>query len=84
MALVQLYVSQNLQRPAKSYRSVAQVTCRRAGKGFEMKYNPGVLLSIKNLTKVQDEDWRNTVNVNRDDASGFRLDTMTTVSTELT
>ena len=82
--VVQLCVPRNLRRKsAKLYKSVARVTCRRARKGFEMKYNPDRHWSAalyRNLNKVQYKDGRNIVNINRDDAAGYRLDTMTTHS----
>ena len=81
---MQLCVPRNLRRrSSKSYKSVARVTCRRARKGFEMKYNPDRHWSAalyRNLNKVQYENGHNIVNINRDDAAGYRLDTMTTHS----
>ena len=54
---------------------------RRARKGFELKYNPdrhwsGAL--YKSLNFIQYTDWSDITSINRDDASGFRLDTLTT------
>ena len=70
--VVQLCVPRNLRRrSAKSYKSVARVTCRRARKGFEMKYNPDRHWSAalyRNLNKVEYEDGRNIVNIMRQDS----------------
>ena len=80
--VIELCVSRNkCRRSAKCYRGIAQVTCRRARKGFQLKYNPDSHWSAafyRGLSKIQYEDGSNIVNVNRDDASGFRLDTMAT------
>ena len=82
--VVQLCIPWNLQRrSAKSYKSVAWVTCRCAREGFEIKYNPEGHWSAalyRSLNKVQYEDGRNIVNINRDNAVGYRLDTLTTYS----
>lgn len=43
--VVQLCVARNKRRlSAKRYRGLAEVTSRRARKGFQLRYNPGVLL----------------------------------------
>ena len=80
--VVELCVARNKRRKAAlRYCGVAQVTCRRARKGFILKYNPDVHWSsafYRILNKLQYTDGRNIVNLNRDDASGFRLDTMAT------
>ena len=68
----------NLQ---KNYKGVAQVTTRRSRKGFELKYNPDCHWSgalYRNLNHIQYTDGSNITNINRDDASGFRLDTLAT------
>jgi hypothetical protein len=55
-----------------------QQTCRRARKGFNVKLNVDVHWSAafyKGLDRIQLEDGRNKTVLNRDDASGFRLDT---------
>ena len=57
------------------------ITTRRARKGFNLKYNPDSHWSAalyKGFNDVQYADGRNILNLNRDDASGFRLDTLTT------
>ena len=57
------------------------MTNRRARKGFNLKFNPDEHWSCafyKGLNKLQYTDGRNIVNINRDDAAGFRLDTLTT------
>ena len=80
--VVELCIARNRRRrSAKRYRGVARVTCRRARKGFVLKYNPDAHWSAafyRGLNKVQFEDGLNIVNLNRDDCSGFRLDTITT------
>ena len=80
--VVQLCVARNKRRrSAKNYRGAARVTSRRARKGFQLKYNPDSHWSAavyKGLDFLQLKDNSNTLLVNRDDASGFRLDTMTT------
>ena len=66
---------------SKRYRGVAKVTTRRARKGFTLKYNPDAHWSAafyRGLGTIQLRDGRNMVLINRDDASGFRLDTLTT------
>lgn len=78
-SVVELCVARNKRRrSAKRYHGVAQVTCRRARKGFQLKYNPDAHWSAafyRGLSSIQYQDGRNIVNLNRDDASGFRLDT---------
>lgn len=57
------------------------MTSRRARKGFTLRYNPDLHLSCafyKGLNHMQYTDGMNAVLINRDDASGFRLDTLTT------
>lgn len=81
-SVVQLCVARNRRRAfAKRYKGVAKVTSRRARKGFMLKFNPDAHWSAafyRNLNYIQYTDGRHILNVNRDDASGFRLDTMTT------
>lgn len=81
-SVVQLCVARNRRRKsANRYKGVARVTCRRARKGFQLKYNPDSHWSnalYKGLNKVQYTDGRQILNINRDDAAGFRLDTMAT------
>lgn len=60
---------------------MAKVTTRCARKSFNLKYNPDAHWSAafyKGLNTIQYRDGRNITNINRDDASGFRLDTLTT------
>ena len=60
---------------------VARVTTRRAWKGFQLKYNPDTHWSsalYKGLNFLQYMDGRDKVVINRDDAAGFRLDTLST------
>ena len=80
--VVQLCVPRNCRRrSSKYYKGVARVTSRRARKGFQLKYNPDAHWSsalYRSLNYVQYKDGSTVVNINRDDASGFRLDTMTT------
>ena len=81
-SVVQLCVARNKRRlSAKRYKGVAMVTTRRARKGFSLRYNPDAHWSAalyKGLNSVQYQDGRDIVNLNRDDASGFRLDTLVT------
>ena len=77
--VVELCVARNKRRrSAKRYRGVAQV---RARKGFAVRYNPDAHWSAafcKGLNKLQYTDGVSILNINRDHASGFRLDTLTT------
>ena len=60
---------------------MAKVTTRRARKGFNLKYNPDAHWSAafyKGLNELQLVDGRDMCLMNKDDASGFRLDTLTT------
>jgi len=60
---------------------VAKVTTRRARKGFNIKYNPDSHWSgafYKGLNDIEYNDGRYITIINRDDASGYRLDTLTT------
>lgn len=79
---MQLCVSRNKRtQSAKRYKGVAKVTSRRARKGFMLKFNPDAHWSgafYRGLNYLQYQEGWNILNVNRDDASGFRLDTMTT------
>ena len=81
---MQLCVARNRRRrSAKNYKGVARVTTRRARKGFELKYNPDKHWSCalyRNLDFIQYTDGSNITNINRDDASGYRLDTLATHS----
>ena len=54
---------------------------QRARKGFTLKYNPDAHWSsalYRGLNLIQYTDGENILNINRDDASGFRLDTLST------
>ena len=79
--VVELGIARNKRRSSKCYRGLAKVTSRCARKGFCLRFNPDSHWSAsfyKSLNKLQYEDGRNLLNVNRDDATGFRLNTMTT------
>ena len=80
--VVQLCVPRNLRhRAAKNYRGVAKVTCRRSRKGFELRYNPDSHWSralYKGLNYIELTDGSDITIINRDDASGYRLDTLFT------
>ncbi len=80
--VVQLCVACNKRRrSAARYHGVARVTTRRARKGFQLKYNPDKHWSAafyKALNYLHRTDGARILNINRDDASGYRLDTLTT------
>jgi len=82
--VVQLCVVRNKRKlSAKRYKGVAQVTCRRARKGFNLKFNPDAHFNCalyKILDKIQLEEPNNKLVLNRDDQAGFRLDTTYTHS----
>ena len=68
---------------AKRYKGEAKVTCRRARKGLNVKFNPDAHYSSamhKILDKVQLIDGSDTIVLNRDDQTGFRPDTTYTHS----
>jgi len=79
---VELCVARNQRRKsAKRYKGAAQVTSRRAWRGFQLKYNPDNHWSCalyKGLAVCQFTDGRNILNIDRDDAAGYRLDTLST------
>jgi len=81
-SVVQLCVARNMRhKSAQRYKGIAKVTTRRARKGFQLKYNPDFHWSnafYSGLNFVQLRDGSNLTIVNRDDASGFRLDSLTT------
>lgn len=81
-SVVQLCVARNKRRcSSKCYRGVAKVTTQRARKGFNLRFNPDTHWSAafyKGLNELQLKDGRDMCLINRDDASGFRLDTLTT------
>ena len=80
--IVELCVARNRRRKsAKRYKGVANVTCRRARKGFQLRYNPDNHWSAafyQILNYLQYKDGKNILNLNWDDAAGFRLDSLTT------
>ena len=77
--IVQLSVVKNKRRlSAKRYKGVARINCRRARKGFSLRFNPDAHWSCslyKGLDKIQLQDGTDKCVLNRDDAAGFRLDT---------
>lgn len=69
------------RRSSARDQGVAKMTTRRARKGFTLKYNPDThwsCLLYKGLNVVQYKDGCDITNINRDDSSGFRRDTLTT------
>lgn len=80
--IVQLYITQyHRWKSAQRYKGVAKITSWTGRKGFQLRFNPdshwsGALYWTLNV--VQYTDGRSIVNINRDNASGFRLDSMTT------
>ena len=81
-SIVELCIPRNKRRrSAKRYKGLARVTTRRARKGFTLKHNPDAHWSAafyKGLNSIQYVDGRFILNINRDDAANFRLDTLTT------
>lgn len=79
---VQLCVARNRRRQsALRYKGAAQVTTRRTRRGFALKFNPDEHWSsalYRGLNYLQYADGRDILNINRDDAAAFWLDTMTT------
>ena len=86
--VVQLCVARNRRRlSAKRYKGLAKVTCRRARKGFTIRYNPDKHWSsalYRALDTLQLKDGTNIININRDDQAGFRLDTLATHNKQAT
>ena len=79
--VIQLCVPRNRRRSAKRYKGVAMVTSRRARKGFNLRLNLDDHWSAafyKGLNQLQYVDGTDMINMNRDDSTGFRLDTLTT------
>lgn len=78
----QLCVPRNRRRrSAKRYMGIAKVTSRRARKGFNLRLNPDAHWSAalhKGWSQLEHVDGRDMLNMNRDDSTGFRLDTLTT------
>uniref|UniRef100_A0A1X7VJG4 Uncharacterized protein n=1 Tax=Amphimedon queenslandica TaxID=400682 RepID=A0A1X7VJG4_AMPQE len=81
-SVVQLCIPRNKRhQSAKRYRGIAKVTSRRARKGFNIRYNLDSHWSgafYKGLDGFQFKDGRNALVLNRNDAAGFQLDTLTT------
>ena len=80
--IVQLCVAQNKRRCSSAhYKGLAQVTSRQARKGFQLRPNPDFHWSCAlycGIQFIQNTDGNNIININRDDAAGFRLDTLAT------
>ena len=80
--VVELCVTRNKCRnSSQRYKGVAKVTSRRARKDFTLRYNPDTHWSAtlyRGLNALQFTDRKDIININRDDASGFRLDTLFT------
>ena len=78
--VVQLCIARNRRhRAARNYRGAARVTSRRARKGFELRFNPDTHWSCalyQGLNFIQYTDGTEASNANRDDACGYRLDTL--------
>lgn len=76
--VVQLCAVRNKRRiSAQRYKGVAAITCRRARKGFDVKFNPDSHWSYsfyKGLDILQFKDGTDKLILNRDDQAGFRLD----------
>lgn len=80
--VVELCVARNKRRKSSTrYRGLARVTCRRARKGFTLRYNPDQHWSAafyRSLDALHLRDGNDILNINRDDQAGFRLDTLVT------
>ena len=78
-SIVQLcYARSKRHLSSKRYQNVAKITCRRAQKGFSVRINPDAHWSCalyRGLDYIQLKEGINKVLLNRDDQSGFRLDT---------
>ena len=76
---VQLCVAHNRRRiSARRYKGVAQITSRRARKGWTIRFNPDHHYSnafYKDLDALQLKDGKNKLILNCDDAAGYRLGT---------
>ena len=81
-SVVQLCVAHNMRhKSAQRYKGIAKVTTRRARKDFQLKYNPDFHWSnafYSGLNFVQLRDGSDLTIINRDDASVFHLDSLTT------
>ena len=77
--VVQLCIPRNkCRKSAAQYKGLAEVTQRRARKGFTLKYNPDSHWSsalYRGLDYIQYKDGIHIMNVGCDDQAGFRLDT---------
>ncbi|KAK6183598.1 hypothetical protein SNE40_011046 [Patella caerulea] len=82
--MVELCVPRNGRHKNSSrYKSVAHVVSKRARKGFDIKVNVDEKWSnslYSSLNAMQLENHDNIFYLNRDDASGFRMDTLATSS----
>ena len=80
--LVELCVPRNKRNKSSvRYKSAANIVSKRARKGFDIKINPDEKWSnslYKSLDSLQKTDHSNALYINRDDAAGFRLDTLAT------
>ena len=69
------------RKSAAKHKGLAEVTQRRARKGFTLKYNPNSHWSAalyRGLDYIQYKDGTHIMNVGRDDQACFRLDTLST------
>ena len=76
--VVQLCAVRNKRRiSAKRYKGIAAITCRKARKGFDVKFNPDSRWSYKfykGFDGLQLKDGTDKLLLNRDYQAGFRLD----------
>lgn len=78
--IVQLCVARNKYHfSSQRYKGVAKVTTRRTHKGFSLKYNPDSHWSATFYKGLNSFSCLDFCVINRDDAAGFRPDTLTTV-----
>lgn len=81
--IVTLCVARNkCRKSSQRYKAAAQITTRQARKGFQLRCNPDFHWCNAfycGLNILQFTDDRDILNINRDDASGFRLDTLATL-----
>jgi hypothetical protein len=82
--MVELCVPRNVRsRSSSRYKSAANIISKRARKSFDIKINIDEKWSnslYKSLDAMQLHDHGNVFYMNRDDAAGFRLDTLATYS----
>lgn len=80
--VVELCVARNkFRKSSQQYKGVAKVTPRQARKGFTLRYNPDTHWSAalyRGLNALQFSDGKDVVNIDHNDASGFRLDMLFT------